>query len=111
MAHTREDILDILVTRLTDESMLLLGTLMKIKEPIAKEELWRAANQVKKSTDPKKENVINSRYTLDTSIARLEGAGLLNVKAYGRIRTYTVSELGYEFYQHYKNTYRSEGIK
>lgn len=103
MAHTREDILNIFEKQLTEESTLLFSTLLRIKEPIAKEELWRAANMGKKSDDPKKEFIINSRYTLDINIARLEGAGLITVKAYGRIRTYTVSELGYEFYQHYKN--------
>lgn len=103
MAHTKEDIFKIFKKQLTEESKLLIGTLMRMKEPIAKEELWRAANLGKKSKDPKKEFIINSRYTLDINIARLEGAGLISVKAYGRIRTYTVSELGYEFYQYIKN--------
>lgn len=102
MAHTKEDIFNIFAERLTNESMLLFSILIDLNEPIFKEELWRVANLSKESTDPKKEKFINSRYSLDTNIARLEGAGLVNVKAYGRIRTYTVSQLGHEFMAHYK---------
>lgn len=102
---TKENIFEIFKVRMSDESKLLFTTLWNNKEAMAKEQLWKAANLQKKKIRPdtdQEKDYINSRYTLDISIARLEGAGLLDVKSYGRIRTYTISLLGREFYEYLK---------
>lgn len=105
LALTTENIFETFKVRMTDESKLLFSTLLNNKEAMAKEQLWKAANLQKRKSRPdtdQEKDYINSRYTLDISIARLEGAGLLDVKAYGRIRTYTISSLGRDFYEYLK---------
>lgn len=98
MAMSREEILSLIEENMSLESQLLFSLLRIQSQPIAKEELWKLAN-VQKKLEGKEEDEknINSRYTLDINIAKLEGAGLVKVKAYGRIRTYTLSRLGQEF--------------
>lgn len=102
---TKEQILDVLEAHLTRESLLLLSTIQFQKAAIAKEELWRLANEKYRSrqNDPNQKDFIASRYTMDIHTARLEGAGLVTLKTYGRIRTYTISPLGTEFWN-YINT-------
>lgn len=98
----KEDILQILKNSLTRESLLLFTTIHQQQSPIAKEELWKLANKQyrMRQTEKLEKEFIASRYILDLHIARLEGAGLINVKIYGRIRTYTISALGYEFWSY-----------
>lgn len=102
MSLTLEDVLDVLKERMSKESLLLLSTIKVQNEAIAKEELWRLANENYKARQPDQsgKDFIASRYTLDIHTARLEGAGLVDIKTYGRIRTYTMSSLGLEFWKY-----------
>lgn len=67
------------------------------------EEVSLPDSKKQKKTGKKKkkgsELFIPSRYILDLNIARLEGAGLVAVKVYGRTRAYVVSELGYQYFE------------
>lgn len=98
---TTENIFNIFKDRLTRESLLLFTTVYQ-HSPIAKEELWKSANQHYRlrETNEMKKDFIASRYVLDLHIARLEGAGLVDVKIYGRIRTYSISPLGQAFWSY-----------
>lgn len=49
---------------------------------------------------------VNSRYTLDIGIARLEGAGLITLHQHGRAKQYKISPLGSIVYEHIKRSDR-----
>lgn len=102
MSLSKEEIFKVLKESLTRESLLLFTTIHQQQSPIAKEELWKLANKQYRlrQTENMDKDFIASRYILDLHIARLEGAGLINVKIYGRIRTYTISTLGNEFWSY-----------
>lgn len=97
MALEKKDIYDILVKNLSNESKWFIFALSKEKNPLHKENLRDVANeQYKKANQPKNKNLIASRHGLDIHTARLEGAGLVEVKEIGRVRMYSLSELGQE---------------
>ncbi|MGE7921206.1 hypothetical protein ACQKM9_20030 [Viridibacillus sp. NPDC093762] len=89
--------MDILKKNLSDESKWILSALITSTNPTSKEKLWELTNTlyIEKgiSNDPTAK-IISSRYVLDIHTARLEGAGLVEVTALGRIRVYSVSEFG-----------------
>lgn len=71
-----------------------------------KKQLWEAANlsylklqQEKKVPEPKR--LIASRYSLDLNMARLEGAGLVDVKYMGAVAVYTITKLGQDLLSHF----------
>jgi len=96
-------VMDILKKNLSDESKWILSALITSTNPTSKEKLWKLTNTlyIEKgiSKDPKAK-IISSRYVLDIHTARLEGAGLVEVTALGRIRVYSVSEFGKMFINH-----------
>lgn len=97
MALEKKDIYDLLVQNLSTESKWFIFALSKEKNPLHKENLRDVANeQYKKANQPKNDNLIASRHGLDIHTARLEGAGLVVVQEIGRVRMYSLSEMGQE---------------
>jgi hypothetical protein len=87
-----EEILDILIKRNKPDGFYFLAVLKLAKGPMLKEKLWEEVNNQYKKR--KGEELIKSRYTLDTIAARLYGAGLVNIEEIGRARLYSISPLG-----------------
>ncbi|MEK3955966.1 hypothetical protein [Psychrobacillus sp. FSL K6-1464] len=94
-----EDLLHILASNLSKESRILLASLVDREETMSKEELKKAANELYELNFPERfmetGPLIHSRHSLDMNTARLEGAGLVHVKEVGRVRIYSVSDLGH----------------
>lgn len=93
------DLLSILLEHLSTESKWLLVTLKQSNGPLNKEQLRDAANSFYLENQFSKgikqpEALIKSRHLLDIHTARLEGAGLVSVKEVGRIRIYSMTQLG-----------------
>lgn len=96
---TNFDFLDVLKKNLSIESKWFLLILLQQSEAINKEQLRELANQLYMDNEKKKGNetpnqLISSRYLLDIHTARLEGAGLVQVKEIGRMRLYSITDLG-----------------
>lgn len=97
MSLEKQNIYDILVDNLSTESRWFLFALSKASTSLNKESLRDLANeQHKLATQGKTNNLIASRHSLDIHTARLEGAGLVEVTEIGRIRMYSITELGKE---------------
>lgn len=99
MASTREEFLEILANNLSNESKWFLWTLLRAKDSLHKEELKDLANSAYKEFKTKNGEInplplIASRHGLDIHTARLEGAGLVTVKEYGRVRRYSLTNVG-----------------
>ena len=90
---TKNDILNTLNSSIGD-ARWLLAALKKNGEPLSKEQLKDEANELYKQQNQDK--LIKSRHTHDVLAAKLEGAGVVNIKEYGRARFYEVSALGHE---------------
>ncbi|MFC0273769.1 hypothetical protein ACFFIX_20490 [Metabacillus herbersteinensis] len=89
----KEDLLDILSERLNNGIHILIA----LKDgPLLKEEIMERVNTYYKEKMKTNENLIASKHTLNIYAARLEGAGLVNVKELGRARMYSRSELADE---------------
>ncbi|MGE7692301.1 hypothetical protein ACQKMI_24375 [Lysinibacillus sp. NPDC097214] len=93
------DFLDILLENLSIESKWFLFILLQEGKPINKALLNDMANEsyAKKQSEkeqPTNELLIPSRHLLDIHTARLEGAGLVKVEKLGRIRMYSITDLG-----------------
>lgn len=88
----------ILFENLSDESKWFLVVLIQQKEYINKEQLRELTNKAYfKANDLDEVSavpLIPSRYSLDIHTARLEGAGLVEVKELGRMRLYLITSLG-----------------
>lgn len=98
-----EKIFDKLQESLSLQSKWFLVTLITENRDLHKEELRNLANDAykKKVTGSGSDDLlVPSRYNLDLHTARLEGAGLVNVKEVGRVRIYSVSTLGIEFFKY-----------
>lgn len=67
-------------------------------QPILKDKLKDEVNSLYRAFNDR--DLINSRHTLDTWTARLEGAGLVDVQEVGRARMYSISDLGREMIEH-----------
>jgi DNA-binding transcriptional ArsR family regulator len=101
---------EILSENLSLESKWFLVILQQQKESINKEQLWELTNKSyrkiqstgdnKGNTDPA--HLISSRYSLDIHTARLEGAGLVQVKELGRMRLYSITSLGKQLLEYIK---------
>lgn len=90
-------IYNILVKHLSEESKWFLFALSKEQGPMHKEKLRDVANeQFKKINGDQSTSLIVSRHGLDIHTARLEGAGLVDVQEIGRVRMYSLTELGQE---------------
>lgn len=97
MALDKLQIYEILAKHLSEESKWFLFTLAQEKGPMHKEKLRDMANeQFKKNNPNHSTSLIVSRHGLDIHTARLEGAGLVHVQEIGRIRMYSLTELGQE---------------
>ncbi|MBU7595900.1 cell division protein FtsZ [Metabacillus halosaccharovorans] len=96
---TKEEILDILKERLGDAIYILIV----LKEgPLLKEQIKERANEYYKSKGNNNSDLIPSRHILDIYTARLEGAGLVNVREIGRARVYERSQLAEVLTNHIK---------
>lgn len=105
-------ILSILSENLTNESMWFLYTLRTEDRELHKEELRDLTNEFYLKRAQKKdqsfdEKLISSRYSLDVHTSRLEGAGLVHVRNVGRVRFYSISDLGKKLFE-YKTERKSE---
>lgn len=94
-----KDFLEILENNLSEESTWFLVILFEAGKPINKALLNDMANEAYAERQSKKgqsttEILIPSRHLLDIHTARLEGAGLVEVEVLGRIRMYSITELG-----------------
>lgn len=99
MGNTNEEFLEILANNLSNESKWFLTVLMREDNSLHKEELRDLANNSYRDYLIKKGEelispLIPSRHGLDIHTARLEGAGLVSVKEYGRVRRYSITPLG-----------------
>ena len=98
---------EILKDNLSNESKWFLAMLQKEKEAINKEQLWEITNKSYILLEEKQGIVdpsplISSRYLLDIHTARLEGAGLVQVKELGRMRLYSITPLGRQLFEYIK---------
>lgn len=88
----------ILYENLSVESKWFLVVLVQQKDYINKEQLRDLTNKAYVKAKELDENngtpLISSRYLLDIHTARLEGAGLVEVKEMGRMRLYMITTLG-----------------
>lgn len=103
----------ILTENLSLESKWFLVILQQQKEAINKEQLWQLTNQFYLSVEEKKgtENpsqLISSRYSLDIHAARLEGAGLVQVKELGRMRLYSITLLGKQLLEYLQKASKTQ---
>lgn len=103
MSLDKKNIFDILTANLSDESRWFLFALSKEKNPLHKENLRDVANELFKANKDNTSNLIASRHSLDIHTARLEGAGLVEVKEIGRVRMYSLTDLGHELLTYIKN--------
>ncbi|MDX8367931.1 hypothetical protein [Cytobacillus sp. IB215665] len=101
---TREEILDILLDRL-EEGTWVLAALKTAPKPLLKEQLRDKVNELysEKTGADETQQLISSRYILDTYTSRLEGAGLVNVEVIGRARLFSLSELAHELLEYRKS--------
>jgi len=97
---TKSEILSTLNSSI-GEARWLLAALIKNDQPLSKEQLKDEANELYKKQNQDK--LIKSRHTHDVLAAKLEGAGVVNIKEYGRARFYEVSALGKELTSYSKN--------
>ncbi|MCM3390577.1 hypothetical protein LG296_19625 (plasmid) [Ureibacillus chungkukjangi] len=98
---TNYDYLSILNNNLSIESKWFLIKLLNQSEPINKDKLRDIVNDSYIDLEKSRGNenpkpLITSRYLLDIHTARLEGAGLVHVKELGRMRLYSITDLGKE---------------
>lgn len=109
-----EEIINILKSRLTNESKIFLYVLLE-SGPLYKDELKDLANERYHSAAgilPNNDNpLINSRHAMDIHTARLEGAGLVDIKFQGRVKLYQLSKLGKLLLQSFGTKLKSEGEK
>jgi hypothetical protein len=100
MTSEREGFMNILAQNLSEESKWFLWALLKEKRPLHKEELRELANagfrDMNKGESVTETTLVASRHALDIHTARLEGAGLVNVRGIGRVRMYSLTTLGEE---------------
>jgi DNA-binding PadR family transcriptional regulator len=95
-----EDIYEILLNNLHTDGKFIL-VLLSGNEDMHKAELKNVANEeYAKMGD---EVLFPTRFSLDICTARLEGAGLVNVKTAGRVKLYSLSRLGEELLQYSKS--------
>lgn len=92
--------------------MWFLYTLRTEDRELHKEELRDLTNEFYLKRAQKKdqsfdEKLISSRYSLDVHTSRLEGAGLVHVRNVGRVRFYSISDLGKKLFE-YKTERKSE---
>ena len=87
-------VLDSLVKNLSNESKGLLITLFQEKNELKKETLRDLTNHNYLTKFPDRPALIPSRFVLDIHCARLEGAGLVEVRHSGRTRYYKITEQG-----------------
>lgn len=84
-----------LAENLSNESKWFLVILdQESPNPINKELLREKTNELYSKVKKTEESLINSRYVLDIHTARLEGAGLVNVQKIGKVRMYSITDLG-----------------
>src|SRR4051794_17228955 len=88
------DIMRLLYERLQEEGLYFLVSLDE--ETLLKDELWDAVNENYRKYGHKgpEDKLITSRYILDHWTARLQGAGLVDVREIGRARMYHITQLG-----------------
>lgn len=101
----KEKFMEILAGNLSEESKWFLWTLKMENSSLHKEKLRDIANENYREMQLKAGNhksapLVQSRHGLDIHTARLEGAGLVSVKEVGRIRMYSLSELGNELLEY-----------
>ncbi|MEB2301623.1 hypothetical protein LAV72_18630 [Lysinibacillus xylanilyticus] len=99
------DFLEILFENLSHESKWFLFILLEEGKPINKALLNDMANDAyskmqSEKGQPTNELLIPSRHLLDIHTARLEGAGLVKVEKLGRIRMYSITDLGEKLIQY-----------
>lgn len=73
-----------------------MAALAKAGKPVNKERIKELTNNHFLLIRKDQELLIRSRHTLDLLVARLEGAGLVDVDGVGRAKMYKLSELGKE---------------
>jgi hypothetical protein len=89
---TAEEILNILIERNKPDGFYFLVVLKLSEKPMLKEELWDEVNKQYKMR--KGDELIKSRYTLDSITNRLYGAALVKIEEVGRARLYSLTPFG-----------------
>ncbi|EOO09637.1 hypothetical protein IGA_06265 [Bacillus cereus HuA3-9] len=99
ISMSSSEIIDVLCENLNDGIWAL--RVLYAEGAMNKEKLWDCINQYHKDYQIENEKnyegkkILPSRYSLDIMTARLEGAGLISVKAIGRVRICDVTNLGF----------------
>lgn len=104
MVLTTAQIYDNIFKSLPTESQIILRVLKESpEEKIPKVKLQKMTNTLYQEKTQSEAELINSRFTLDVSTARLEGAGLVDVDVYGRVRFYKLSPMGLDFLNYHQS--------
>ncbi|KGP77795.1 hypothetical protein P364_0131525 [Paenibacillus sp. MAEPY2] len=97
-AMNREEILSALLCTIDETGLWMLATLRVANKPVAKNYLREITNKryIETKMQPEEKILIPSRYILDITIAKLEGAALIKVERVGQTRLYQLTALGNE---------------
>ncbi|NUU74672.1 cell division protein FtsZ [Paenibacillus xylanilyticus] len=94
----REEILNALLCTIDETGLWMLATLRVANKPVAKSYLRDITNKryIETKIQPEEKKLIPSRYSLDITTAKLEGAALIEVDRVGQTRFYKLTTLGNE---------------
>ncbi|SCC24682.1 Uncharacterized protein BCZB5J_02188 [Bacillus cereus] len=98
ISMSSNEIIDVLCENLNEGIWAL--RVLYAEGAMHKEKLWDCINQyhkeyqIENAKDYEGKKILPSRYSLDIMTARLEGAGLISFKPFGRVRVYEVTNLG-----------------
>jgi DNA-binding transcriptional ArsR family regulator len=103
----KDKILHILSERLQPEGLYFLVVLIRSDISIPKEKLGETVNEMYRANH-NGADLVKTRFALDTWTSRLHGAALVDIREVGRVRLYSISELGKELLEYNKRKSKGE---
>lgn len=98
---TKENVYDRIIESIQDDAIFLLAAIKK-QEGLVKHQLEDETNILYQSLTNQSDKLINSRFTLDIMVAKLEGSSLIKIKEQGRSKRYMLSDVGKELIDYYQ---------
>lgn len=90
----KNDILEVLRTRNKGAGLAILNVLKKADSKLTRKELTKQTDELLVANQL--ERVFRSRHGIEKYIAKLDGAGLIDIEEFGTSHLYSLSELGDE---------------
>ncbi|WP_163537280.1 hypothetical protein [Gracilibacillus sp. YIM 98692] len=98
---TKHDVYGRIIQNIQKDALFVLAAI-KRKEGLVKHQLEEEANAIFQKQYPSTK-LINSRFSLDNYVAKLEGASLIEIRETGRSKQYYLSDIGQELIQYYES--------